>query len=92
MRREEIESLDLLQTTSIIYHPESLIELLIFGSITILYVGANVESPNYSKLNSIQISLLSAHAYSYISNIYRSAEIYNNGVVDANGVMRGYYE
>lgn len=90
-RQKECNSLDQMQNTSFVYHPESLIEmqLMVLLSIFVFTNKDNLEGYDFKKpVNQIMIGLFIEHIFSYGCAIFRSYDIYKNGKIDINGVKR----
>jgi len=88
-RADEINVLDLMQNTSIIYHLESVIEMQFLCLLSAMYT-MNEDSAGATRF--IVISLLAHHVFAYISSLYRKWEIEHHGKPDINGIMRGKVE
>ena len=84
-----------MQNTNFVYHPESLIEMQI---ICLLSIFAYENRNNFSDIdindssNTIMLTLLIEHIFSYICAFYRSYDIEKNGKIDINGVKRASKE
>jgi len=97
-RVKEINSADLMQYQSIIYHSESILEtqvicLIFFYCIEKLYYEQLFDvKVNDADLKPIMSALLIEHILSYLINIYRQQEIKYNGLPDVNGVIRAPIE
>lgn len=95
-RQKELNSLDLMQNTNFVYHPESLIEMQII-CLLLVFVYEN-RNKNLKELNIddssnvIMLTLLVEHIFSYICAFYRSYDIEKNGKIDINGVKRASTE
>lgn len=81
-RQKECNSLDIMQNTNFVYHPESLIEMQIMCLCAIqFYVNRNnlddIKLSDSSNL--IMLCLLIEHVFSGICAIFRSYDIDKNG-------------
>jgi len=88
-RRIEINSLDLMQNSSIIYHSESIIEMQILCLIFSVVAQSNlVDYEAFEESKYIIGALLFEHLFSYAFHIFRLHDIKHNCKVDVNGVKR----
>jgi len=79
-------------------HPEVIIEMQFFASISILnisgmHIGEKDQSENsYSSSKLFLIVYLIVHIVSYISYLYKKRDLKLNGKPDKNGVLTGSKE
>ena len=83
----------MMQNTSIIYHPESLLEMQIICWCVIKFYFGVEEANNHTDIsNIIMWALIVEHLFSYSSGVFRQWEIRKNGMLDRDGILRGKYE
>ena len=87
-RDQEMDSQDLMQNTSILYHTESIIELQILGTIAVMIVS-KMHGQELQESTFIYTCLLIEHTISYFATIFRQWEIEHHGKLDIHGIMRG---
>lgn len=94
-RQGECNSLDIMQNTGFVYHPECLIEMQLMCLLTVFGYSnrLNWDTPyligmNHEPANFIMVALMLEHVFSYIVAFYRSRDIEANGQIDINGVKR----
>ena len=104
MRQQEVNENDMMQNTSIIYHPESVSEMqfmclivaqlmLSSGTIPELYEPyADDINKVSTSLQSIFIVLFVEHVATYFIELFRRYDIEHNGVLDINGIPRAKTE
>ena len=97
-RQKEVNSLDMMQTTGIVYHMESILELQFMCLIAFVFLfkrEVNIEHYDeeiHSKSDTIMIVLIFEHIFAYCSHLFRVWEIDNYGQTDINGVSRAKKE
>jgi hypothetical protein len=88
MRSQEVDTQDLMQNTSILYHSESIIEMQILCTITVL-AYANALGQKLEGSSAIFTAFFLEHTFSYAFTVFRDWEIERHGKLDLNGVLRG---
>jgi hypothetical protein len=103
-RQSEVNDNDMMQSTNITYHTESVQEMQLIGLIvaqTVLTLGSQRENgfPNADDIQKVQTSLQAIfsilfieHIASYCIEIFRRYDIEKNGKIDINGVPRAKTE
>lgn len=87
-RSSEIDTQDLMQNTSMLYHTESVLEMQIFTTIAvILYSNKLGLSLDGSK--PILIAFFIEHIFSYFCTLFRKWELEHYGQLDINGILHG---
>lgn len=89
-RQKEVNTADLMQNTSLIYHSESVLEMQFLCLVTLYYWGHSSETTENS--SEILVALIAEHIFAYSSGIFRKWEIDNFGKLDVNGVYRAQKE
>ena len=84
-RQKEVNTADLMQNTSLIYHSESVLEMQFLCLVTLFFLAGN----DIGMSGVIMIALIIEHIFAYMSGIFRKWEIEHFGKLDVNGVMRG---
>lgn len=93
MRYREINELDMMQNSSIIYHSESIIEAQIMVLVANYVITEKLDWSQAGKSNTnIMIVLGFEHIFSYICEWYRRYEIKQSGLPDINGILRAKNE
>ena len=103
-RQSETNALDMMQNSSIVYHPESLFEMQIMA-IILLWTFQNFilealptgkkdleDSGFMLQANIIFWALIVEHSCSLVISIFRQWDIQENGKLDINGVPRAKTE
>lgn len=100
-RFREIQSLDMMQNSSIIYHCESVLECQIISLLICFYFEGSLwlsaEVPEEKvemvvNFRCIFFLLLFEHIFSYTCHMFRNYDIKRNGTPDVNGVLRAQTE
>ena len=94
-RLQEINQLDMMQNTSIVYHTESLLEmqfLCLLMSTILQKWFSNVDFEDSENIlmqdTIILVALGIEHVLSYSAAIFRKWDIERNGQIDLNGIYR----
>ena len=96
-RYKEVNGLDMMQNSCIVYHSESILEMQIiclFGIFTIeeFMNWHDFDNPHISENRYICIVFACEHLFSYVCTFYRKNEIQLRGVPDINGILRAKNE
>ena len=95
-RFKEVNQLDMMMTTSLIYNSQSIIEMQIFIIIHVMWFHNMIDKQHrvYESRGYfiICICLLVHHLFSYVASVFRKWEIEKYGQVDVNGVLRAQKE
>ena len=84
-RTMEVNSLDIMQNTGIIYHIESVLEMQFMCLIGLWYLE---DKPVTSDDKIILVALILEHIFAYLSGFFRKWEIEKYGQMDLNGIYR----
>jgi len=99
-RIKEINGMDMMQNSTISYHPESIMEIQLMGLICFSYLlplpgTASIIEDAEKKVPiswGIVYALIAQHTLSYFISFFRKWEIKYHGKTDLNGIIRGKVE
>mgnify|MGYP006893263072 CR=1 FL=1 len=87
--------MDMMENSSIVYHPESLIEMQMLCAtlFTFYYHSGDIDGEEVESKNMVLfICVCIHHVFSYFSSMFRSWEISKYGQPDINAVLRAKCE
>ena len=96
-RHKEVNGLDMMQNSCIVYHSESILEMQIMCLIGMFIIEERLNWYDYDRPEIREnfylcIILLGEHLFSYICTYYRKQELLQRGQPDVNGILRAKNE
>jgi hypothetical protein len=95
-RQKEVNSMDMLQNTNILYHMESVLEMQFACLVAIYLMKEPTSDPVFAKKTSyadfILLALIVEHIFAYTAGVFRKWEVEKYGKLDVNGVYRAQKE